>query len=162
MEKVRKDRMKDLFFVLQMVVVSMLIAIILGSLVSCASLMAKPSYCEGVTDSLICAKIPNPQVADLAIQLGSIQVIKEGVYSKAEFLEFLTNARKFVEQVTTYDGIFRYLNDKLKVIPPELVVLSQGMISFEGVLVPVTSTDRGFILAHIDHVTAAVMLVKEN
>lgn len=128
----------------------------------CSTLNAKPSYCDGVIDSIICDRIPNPQVADIAIQVGSMLAIKEGVYDKIEFLQFLDETKLFLEKVVTYAELYRYLSAKLKIIPPELAVLSENMNVFRGVLVPISLTDRNFFLAHIEHVRLAVSMIEKE
>jgi len=126
----------------------------------CVTLTSKPSICEGVTDSLICDRIPNPQLTDILLQVGSLELIENGTYSKAEVMEFLDDVEQFVMNATTYSGIVRFVMARLKTVPPKLMVLSQAMISFEDVLVPITATDRGFILASIEHIRTAMAFAK--
>ena len=128
--------------------------------IGCGLMQTKPSICDGITDSLICERIPNPQVADVLLQVGNLALINEGVYSKEETLEFLADAEKYIEQAATYAGVVKFIAGKLKLIPPELMALAQSMESFRNVVVPITDTDRRFLLAHIAHQRAVVELVE--
>ena len=152
--------MKHQSMIKGMVLTVMLLCFIAGPLMGCATLTQKPSICEGVTDSLICDRISNPQLADILLQVGSLELIENGTYSKAEVMEFLNDVEQFVKNATTYGGIVRFVMARLKTVPPKLMVLSQAMISFEDVLVPITATDRGFILASIEHIRTAMAFAK--
>jgi len=151
-------KVEAMMYVICITLALAIMCFILAPFVGCAT--QKPNICEGITDSLICEKISDPQVADVLLQLGNLELIKNGTYSKAEALEFLDNAEKFIQNATTYGGIVKFILGKLKTVPPELLILSQGMLEFKDVIVPISDTDRTFLLAHIAHQRAIVTLIK--
>ena len=122
---------------------------IVWGLTGCGGIQVAANPCDEVTDSLLCSKLKNPKLADVMLRFTSYKLVKDGVYSKAEVLEFLDGAESLIKSGTTYAGLVRHLSGRLKTIPPELVILSDGMITFKDVLVLITPSDAKFFLDHI-------------
>lgn len=127
-----------------------LILVLLVSVMGCAH-MEKSSVCDTEQESLICDKIPQPENADILLQLANVQMLKEEAYSAEDALNFLDMCESFLsEETVTYAGMVRWLSTKMEDYSLEIFVLS-GYVETLQIPQTLTDFDRNLLLSHIEH-----------
>ena len=120
------------------------------SLVACAFTPNKDGVCDTEEPSLICEKIPEPEAADILLQLANLEALKNDAYTGKQALEFLDQCDKFITEVNTYADLADWLSTKVENIDAEIIILS-GYLKVLDKKLPIYDYDRMLLKQHIEH-----------
>jgi hypothetical protein len=133
--------MKKLFVLLAMV------SLIFG----CAGVKVNPpvAVCQEFPgDSLIEKYMPDLRSANTLIKLSLYEVSKLGKLKKEEIVKILDEADQLADKAT-YNDFFIYVAAKVKFIRenlgPEIAIIGDGLLPFQGVALPISAKDRCYI-----------------
>lgn len=132
----------------RLTVIIMLAALIVG----CAGMKtpsAPVTVCQEFPgDSLIEKYFPDLRSANTIIKLSIYEVSKLGKIKKEEIVKFLDEADALADKAT-YDAFAVYVIAKVKYIRenmgPEIAIIGDGLIPFQGVATPISARDRCYI-----------------
>lgn len=127
-----------------------IIFIVCVSLIGCAFLPNKDGVCDTEKPSLICEKVPEPEAADILLQLANLEALKNDSYTGAQATEFLNECETFLNEVETYAGLADWLSMKVKNIDAEIIILS-GYLQVLDKELPIYEYDRMLLKKHIEH-----------
>lgn len=128
---------------------SLVLAVLLLS-VGCAH-MQPSSVCDTEQESLICENIPQPENADILLQLANARLLKSETYSAEEALNFLDMCESFLtKDAVSYEGLAQWLVTKMDEYSLEVFVLS-GYVSTIRSPQMISDYDRQLLLKHIEH-----------
>jgi len=145
--------MKKLIFVLIMCL----------TLISC-SFVQTSSVCETAPeDSLICQYIPNPESADILMQLAAYELLKANPQAKEAVSEILDHAFSNLDQeVLIWSDIVMWVvaqSDYLKAnFGGEIVILS-GYATVLNYSVPISNFDKNLLKIHIERLKKVVAMI---
>lgn len=127
-----------------------IIFIVCISLVGCAFTQNKDGVCDTEKPSLICEKIPEPEAADILLQLANLEALKSDSYSATQAEEFLAECETFIDEVETYADLANWLSLRVKNIEAEIIILS-GYLKVLDKELSIYDYDRMLLKKHIEH-----------
>ena len=99
-------------------------------------------------DSLLEKYIPDLRSANTLIKLSLFEISKLGKVKKQEIVRVLDEADELADK-STYNDFFIFVAAKVefvrKNIGPELVIIGDDLIAFQGVQTPISARDRCYI-----------------
>lgn len=128
--------------------------------IGCAH-MQPSSVCDTDKQSLICEKIPQPEHADIALQLVNVRALKNDQYTAQEVLDFLNTCEAFLEEDITYGKFVKWLGAYVEDVELEVVILS-NYLSVLKVDTPISEYDRMLLQEHIERQKEVVQMYMEQ
>jgi hypothetical protein len=116
--------------------------------------------------SLICRHVPNPEFADLALQLANLEALERSAYTRKEAEGFFAETEEAIRSAKSLSEVTRYLMRRVPELREKLgrrvVFLSNYLETpaFKSEL-PICPYDRALLLAHIDHQRSQVLSLFE-
>lgn len=99
-------------------------------------------------ESLIEKYIPDLRAANTLIKLSIYQISKLDKVKKSDIVKVLEEADALASR-STYNDFFIYIASKVKWIQqnmgPEIAIMGDDLISFQGVQLPISAKDRCYI-----------------
>lgn len=138
----------------------MLLIIVLLFTVGCAY-MQPSSVCDTDERSLICEKIPQPEHADIALQLVNVRALKNDYYSAQKVLKFFDMCESFLEKDVTYGVFVKWLGSYIEDVELEVVILS-NYLNVLKVDIPISDYDRMLLQEHIERQKEIVQMYMEQ
>lgn len=119
------------------------------------------NVCDTDQPSLICEKIPNPEQADLALQIVNVRSLKENAYDANQALEFLDKCEAYIDEAVTYGDVSKWIASELDEVDLEILILSNYLGVFD-VASPIYDYDRMLLKEHIQRQKELIVMYMER
>ena len=125
----------------------------------------KPSVCDGVTGSFICETIDNPETADVFLQLANYEILRKGVFKKADVEKFFNEMETYIKAVDTWSNLVVYVSNRIESVREKVGMEIFILTQYSDVLnkpIPISEFDKNLILIHIEHQKRIIQLYIED
>lgn len=112
--------------------------------------MQPSQVCKTEEPSVICEKIPQPEHADIILQIGNLRAIKGDIYSGKEAIAFLEKCEAILSEQKTYKDLTQKLVAEINEVDIEIIVLSEYVNKLK-VDLPISDFDRNLLKQHIEN-----------
>ena len=128
--------------------------VVIVYLICGCGIMTQSQVCEEApANSLICRLIPNPEVADIALQLINLELLKNNAVAAEDVMAFFDYLEGAVDNSGTYALLASYIisktEDLAKSIGEEVVIASGLIVPFIQKEILISDFDRKLIRIHI-------------
>ena len=146
--------------------INLLMLSILFLLISCAGMeMSTSSVCTDVPpeQSLICQKIPNPEMVSTALLAANYGALKADIYAKDAALNVISELQTIVKSGgVTYMYIINKASELLeRDEAAAIVIILSPKINLLDSPLTLTEFDQGLLLAHLEYQKQLISMVQQ-